>query len=281
MLPGARGDRRGRRDADLDVVRLRGAADGPRRGSRAAAGLGRAPRARTGSSTTARNKNAVSIDGLPGLRRMSFSSRIARARARMAELDVDVVLLLGRCRSSVPHRVRGDAARTADDARAPARRRRAARRAAARSAARRARSPTCSRSSRGRRPTIPIALVAKLAGSPARAAIGDQTWARFVLDLQRAAAGDRVRPARPRSSVRCAWSRTTRRSPRCAAPRTRSTSSRPRCASRPFAGRTELDVHRELVERMLARRSRARRTSRSSRRASTPPARTTSRRPTG
>ena len=33
--------------------------------------------------------------------------------------------------------------------------------------------------------------------------------------------------------------------------RTRSTRSRPRCAPRPFAGRTELDVHRELVERML------------------------------
>ena len=32
----------------------------------------------------------------------------------------------------------------------------------------------------------PIALVTRLAGRPARAAIGDQTWARFVLDLQHA-----------------------------------------------------------------------------------------------
>src|SRR6187401_745762 len=31
----------------------------------------------------------------------------------------------------------------------------------------------------------PVALVAALAGTPARAAIGDQTWARFVLDLQK------------------------------------------------------------------------------------------------
>src|SRR3954453_23035446 len=32
----------------------------------------------------------------------------------------------------------------------------------------------------------PVALVARLAGSPQTAAIGDQTWGRFVLDLQRA-----------------------------------------------------------------------------------------------
>jgi Xaa-Pro aminopeptidase len=32
----------------------------------------------------------------------------------------------------------------------------------------------------------PIAIVASLAGSPGRVAIGDRTWARFVLDLQRA-----------------------------------------------------------------------------------------------
>ncbi len=32
----------------------------------------------------------------------------------------------------------------------------------------------------------PVALVARLAGQPRRAAIGDQTWARFVLALQEA-----------------------------------------------------------------------------------------------
>src|SRR5690348_6216761 len=32
----------------------------------------------------------------------------------------------------------------------------------------------------------PIALVARLVGGAKRAAVGDHTWARFVLDLQRA-----------------------------------------------------------------------------------------------
>ena len=32
----------------------------------------------------------------------------------------------------------------------------------------------------------PIAIVTKLVGAPAIAAIGDHTWARFILDLQRA-----------------------------------------------------------------------------------------------
>src|SRR3954452_12001443 len=31
----------------------------------------------------------------------------------------------------------------------------------------------------------PVAIVARLAGRPATAAVGDRTWARFVLDLQR------------------------------------------------------------------------------------------------
>ena len=238
-----------------DVVRLRGAAHGSRRRPRPAARLGRARRATTGSSSTAAAKNATSIDGLPGLARVSSRVRVcagARAHGRARRRRAAAV---GRRRPAVPHRLRGDAARAAHDARAAARRRRAARRAAARGAARRRRSPTCSRSCRGTRPTIPIALVAELVGAGARrAAIGDHDVGPL-----------RARPparaaATPRSCARrevvgAAPDGEGRRRDRGAAraPRTRSTRSRPRCATRPFAGRTELDVHRELVERMLAR----------------------------
>ena len=142
---------------------------------------------------------------------MSFSSRVARARARMDELDVDVLLLLGRRRPAVPHRLRGDAARTAHDARAPAA-------GDAQLVVPRLEAPRVEP-----QPDVfeivpwdetddPIALVAELAGAPARAAIGDQTWARFVLDLQRALPATAFVRAHPRSSARCGSSRTTTRS---------------------------------------------------------------------
>ena len=112
---------------------------------------------------------------------------------------------------------------------------------------------------------------------PARAAIGDQTWARFVLDLQRALPSTAfVRASRGRRAVRMVKDDDEIAALRAGRARGRRVAAEMRL--RPFAGRTELDVHRELVERMLAARSRARRTSRSSRRARTPPARTTSRR---
>jgi Xaa-Pro aminopeptidase len=97
----------------------------------------------------------------------------------------------------------------------------------------------------------PVALVARLAGKPARAAIGDQTWARFVLALQGALPSTAFLPAAsvvgPLRMIKdaeevAALERAARAVDVVAAD----------MRNRPFAGRTELDVHRELVERMLA-----------------------------
>jgi len=96
----------------------------------------------------------------------------------------------------------------------------------------------------------PIALVAKLAGAPEKAAIGDHTWARFLLDLQRAL---------PRTSF-CKASEVTAAlrmvkdaaevdALRAAARAVDGIVGEMR--DRPFAGRRETDVHRELVQRML------------------------------
>jgi len=96
----------------------------------------------------------------------------------------------------------------------------------------------------------PVAIVADLIGSATTAAIGDHTWARFVLDLQR---------ARPDVSFRRAVDVT---GPLRVVKDTAEIDALRRAArvvddiavamrERPFGGRTELDVHRELVERML------------------------------
>jgi Xaa-Pro aminopeptidase len=98
----------------------------------------------------------------------------------------------------------------------------------------------------------PVALVARLVGTARHAAIGDQTWARFVLDLQAALPGASfVRASTVTSALRmvkdveeiAALDRAARAVDAVAAD----------MRGRPFAGRTELDVHRELVERMLER----------------------------
>jgi Xaa-Pro aminopeptidase len=97
----------------------------------------------------------------------------------------------------------------------------------------------------------PIALVARLAGTPARAAVGDQTWARFVLDLQRelrsteftraSAVLTPLRIVKDAAEID-ALARAGRAVDAIAAD----------MRLRPFAGRTELDVHRELIERIIA-----------------------------
>ena len=203
----------------------------------------------------------------------------AGAGARWTSSTSTCVLLLGRCRSSVPHRLRSDAARTAHDARAPARgdahlvvpRLEAPRvDAAARPVRDRA---------RGRRPTTrsrswrssPVRRRARRDRRPHLGPLRARPAAAAAFDRLRPRASE-VIGADPHGQGR---GRDRRAAPR---PRTRSTTIAAEMRSRPFAGRTELDVHRELVERMLARRSRARRTSRSSRRVRTRPARTTSRR---
>ena len=89
-----------------------------------------------------------------------------------------------------------------------------------------------------------------LAPDATSAAIGDHTWARFVLDLQRALPDVQFRRATDVTGpLRVVKDAAEIAALRAAA--TWSTTSRRRCATRPFAGRTELDVHRELVERML------------------------------
>jgi Xaa-Pro aminopeptidase len=97
----------------------------------------------------------------------------------------------------------------------------------------------------------PVALVARLAGRPRVAAVGDQTWARFVLGLQRALPGTELRPA---SEVTAAL-RMVKDEPEVAALR-RAAHAVDRIAAElrgvRFAGRSELDLHREIVERMLA-----------------------------
>ena len=98
----------------------------------------------------------------------------------------------------------------------------------------------------------PVALVVGLVGGARVAAIGDHTWARFVLDLQRALPAIAFRRASdvmaPLRMVKDAAEITALRRAACAVD-----SIAGEMRARPFAGRTELDVHRELVERMLER----------------------------
>jgi Xaa-Pro aminopeptidase len=179
------------------------------------------------------------------------TERIARARARMAELGVDVLLLsvgadlpyltgyeampLERLTMLVVP-VRGDAKLVVPRLEAP----------------RVVEQPDAFEVVPWDETDDPVALVARLAGSASTAAIGDHTWARFVLDLQAAMpnvafrrASEVVGPMRMvKDDVEIdALARAARAVDEIAR----------EMRGRPFAGRTELDVHRELVERMLAR----------------------------
>jgi Xaa-Pro aminopeptidase len=97
----------------------------------------------------------------------------------------------------------------------------------------------------------PIRLVAKLVGPATRsAAIGDNTWARFVLDLQRA----RPHTSFTRATKIMAPIRMVKDGDEIAALRDAAHAVDGVALAmrdRPFVGRSELDVHRELVERML------------------------------
>ncbi len=97
----------------------------------------------------------------------------------------------------------------------------------------------------------PIALVARLAGSPKSAAIGDHTWARFVLDLQRALPNTSfVRASEVTAPIRMVKDAEEIAAVHAAASAVDAIAGEMRAQR--FAGRSELDVHRELVERMLA-----------------------------
>jgi Xaa-Pro aminopeptidase len=97
----------------------------------------------------------------------------------------------------------------------------------------------------------PVALVAKLARTATRAAIGDQTWGRFVLELQRAMPSTDFVPASDVvAALRMVKDQAEIDALRRAGRAVDTIAEQMR--ARPFGGRTELEVHRELVERMLA-----------------------------
>jgi Xaa-Pro aminopeptidase len=96
----------------------------------------------------------------------------------------------------------------------------------------------------------PIAIVAERAGAAATAAIGDHTWSRFLLDLQRALPSTSFRKASEVTApLRMVKDATEVDALRAAAHAVDSIVAVMR--GRPFGGRTEADVHRELVQRML------------------------------
>jgi Xaa-Pro aminopeptidase len=98
----------------------------------------------------------------------------------------------------------------------------------------------------------PIALVARLTGPVGRVAIGDHTWARFVLDLQRALSETSfVRASGVTAAIRMIKDADEVAALQAAASAVDAIAAEMRGWT--FAGRSELDVHRELVERMLAR----------------------------
>jgi Xaa-Pro aminopeptidase len=182
---------------------------------------------------------------------VSYTDRVARARERMDELGVDVLLLsvgadlpyltgyeampLERLTMLVLPR-EGDARLIVPRLEAP--------RVVAR--------PDLFEIVPWEETDDPIELVAELIGSKAAsAAVGDTTWARFVLDLQLALPGVAwVRGSRILSEIRMVKDAEEIAALRAAAEAVDAIAVEMR--DRSFAGRSELDVHRELVERMLA-----------------------------
>ena len=96
----------------------------------------------------------------------------------------------------------------------------------------------------------PIAVVVGLAGAPAIAAIGDHTWARFLLELQRALPRTTfLKASEVTAPLRRVKDPLEIDALRAAASAVDGIVDAMR--ARPFGGRTEADVHRELVQRML------------------------------
>jgi len=97
----------------------------------------------------------------------------------------------------------------------------------------------------------PVAIVAGLCGPAAVAAIGDRTWARFLIELRDRLPGTTfVRAAPVTAPLRAVKDDDEIAALRAAAEAVDRVAVAMR--DRPFAGRTEADVSRELVDRMLA-----------------------------
>jgi Xaa-Pro aminopeptidase len=96
----------------------------------------------------------------------------------------------------------------------------------------------------------PVAIVARLAGRPDRAAIGDRTWAVFLLRLQEALPKTAFVPAgQVTGPLRAVKDAAEVEALRAAARAVDGVAVAMR--DRPFAGRTEADISREIVARML------------------------------
>jgi Xaa-Pro aminopeptidase len=96
----------------------------------------------------------------------------------------------------------------------------------------------------------PVAIVATLAGAPATAAIGDRTWATFLLGLQGVMPETSFVPASlVTGPLRARKDAAEVEALRAAARVVDRVALAMR--ERPFAGRTEADISRELVDRML------------------------------
>ncbi len=97
----------------------------------------------------------------------------------------------------------------------------------------------------------PVALVAGLAGTPDTVGVGDHTWGRFVLDFQVALPLATFRKASDVTGpLRAVKDPPEIEALQAAARAVDEIAGEMREVA--FGGRTELDVHRELVERMLA-----------------------------
>ena len=96
----------------------------------------------------------------------------------------------------------------------------------------------------------PIQLVGSLVRGARRVAVGDQTWARFLLDLQAVLPGVAFqRAVDVTGPLRMVKDADEIAALRAAAHAVDGIAAAMR--SRPFGGRREIEVHRELVERML------------------------------
>ncbi len=96
----------------------------------------------------------------------------------------------------------------------------------------------------------PVALVASMVAGAGSLAIGDHTWARFVLALQNACSAATFRAANDiTASVRMVKADDEIAALQRAASSVDAVAAAMR--DRPFAGRREIDIHRELVDRML------------------------------
>jgi Xaa-Pro aminopeptidase len=179
---------------------------------------------------------------------MSYSDRIARVRERMARDDIDAVLLsVG---ADLPYLTGYEAMPLERLTMLVLPRAGAVRLVVARLEAPRVEPQPEFEIVPWDEPGDPIALVVSMVGRPPRVAIGDTTWAGFLLDLQRALPATEFR----RASAIVGPVRAAKDAAEIAALRAAGAAVDQVAAdmrARPFGGRTEIDVHRELVERML------------------------------